>query len=121
MMTSFLSCNKYTKLHISSWFLYVCMKLCLHINYLHHFYICLFGIFLYVIFHFFHFYFCIFLRKFRLNYTYELHTHTLFIIVSYFVNMFYCRNFMFLHGKFLVFQLTFSCFHYNVCLYTFTW
>ena len=37
MITSFLFCNWYTKLNISSYFLYVCMKLCLHICYLHHF------------------------------------------------------------------------------------
>ena len=62
-----------------------------------------------------------FLRKFRLNYTHELYIHTLLIIVAYFVNTFYCINVMFLHEIFSVFQLTFSCFHHNVHLYTFIW
>ena len=62
-----------------------------------------------------------FLRKFQLNYTHELYTDTLFIIVSYFVNTFYCTNSIFFHEIFSVFQLTFSCFHHNLHLYTFTW
>ena len=96
------------------------MKLCLHICNLHHFLylfichllICNISFFPFLLLHF--------LRKCRLNYTHELYTHTLFIIVSYFVNTFYCTNCMFLHEIFSVFQLTFSCFHHNVHLYTFT-
>ena len=83
--------------------------------------ICFFIFFFYVIFHVFHFYFCIFWKKIRLNYTHKLNQHLRLIIVAYFVNAFYCTNFMFLHEIFEVFQLTFSFFHHNVNRYTFTW
>ena len=90
-MTLFLSCNHYNKSNISSYFLYACMNLFLHICYLNHFYlfichllVCTISFFSFLLLHF--------LAKFRLKYTHELHTHTLLIIVAYFVNTFYCTN-----------------------------
>ena len=101
-------------------FMYV-WSFCLHICYFHLlFCICLFVIYFFVIFHFFLSLLLHFLTKLWLNYTHELYIHTLLIIVAYFVNTFYCRNFIFLHEIFSVFQLTFSCFHHDVHLYTFT-
>ena len=49
-----------------------------------------------------------FLRKFILNYTHELYTDTSFIIVSYFVNTFYCMHFLLFMRYFQCFSSPFS-------------
>ena len=61
------------------------------------------------------------LTKFRLNYTYEMHQNSWFIIVVYLVNAYLWTNFLTLHDIFEVLQLTFSCFHDSAHRYTFTW
>ena len=61
------------------------------------------------------------LTKFSLNDTHEMHQHSLFIIVAYFVSAFHCTNFIILHEIFEVLQLTYSCFHDSAHRHTFTW
>ena len=105
---------------LNIFFIYVWIYVCIYVIFIIFWYlficclpVCVIPCFPFLLLHF--------LRKFRLNYTHKLNKHTWLIIVSYFVNTFYCTNFMFLHEIFEVFQLTFSFFHHNVDRYTFTW